>query len=189
MHYAVMVFSEHLNDVHRLLSPYDFDKVYEGCKSDEEYASINPPPILYDFYEIGGRFSRWIRLKEPDICDVTRSKISDIDWGFTGDEFDVEYEKTKSFYNAAINGKVKGFRKKDVIHYLGTDVESYSIQETALAPPRVLMPDGTYHGLSFSDSWKDQSIDERKKWAREFKSRFVDTLDPNYIATIVDCHI
>lgn len=71
------------------------------------------------------------------------------------------------------------------------DADTYiKIQET-VCYHAVITPDGVWHEPSKMGWWActDGNPADELKWDLEFKSKFIDTANPEWIATIVDCHI
>lgn len=55
----------------------------------------------------------------------------------------------------------------------------------------VLTPDGEWHECG-AMAWFNLSSateEERNDWDKNYKARFIDTADPDWLLTIVDCHI
>ena len=52
----------------------------------------------------------------------------------------------------------------------------------------VVLPNGRWYEEG-EMGWFAMVSDEDKDWSARYKERFLDTADPNWILTIVDCHI
>ena len=73
------------------------------------------------------------------------------------------------------------------IEYTGEDAR-YCAQFSTYA---VVTPDGKWHGKG-EMGWfacSSETADEAKDWEEHYKERFIDTADPEWYLTIVDCHI
>ena len=55
----------------------------------------------------------------------------------------------------------------------------------------VVTPDGEWHEKGSMGWWgcSSETADEAKDWEERYRERFLDSADPDWILTIVDCHI
>ena len=201
MHYMVLVFTKKPDDLSKALEPFYCEELrkdftveqLESMDWDEVKAKW---PFEYDWYTVG--WGDNLPLKNNG--HSMQAKIKDVDWGPTGDEFDKVYADKVKLINMIAAGQLPGIRIDELKRYPSfnnqfesmlsdaTPADEYAIRNTNYSPARILMPDGTYYGPGWWESPMEHTIEERKKWAREFKTRFIDTLNPNTYATVVNCH-
>ncbi len=55
----------------------------------------------------------------------------------------------------------------------------------------VITPDGKWHSKGDMGWWgcSSETEEEAKKWNKSFKDMFLNTADPEWTLTVVDCHI
>lgn len=168
-HFAVAVFRKKGQTIKGLLLPF-----YENNPNAE-----HPE---WDFYEIGGRYSG--RLLKKNGKRVNSAKVSEID--FSPDK--EAYERAiKRWENVVEKGDV------DAEYYIAeySDKEGYANAMAAFTTFAVVTPDGQWHDYGkLSDFGFVVTRSETEgAWANNYKSRFIDTADPEWRLTIVDCHI
>lgn len=199
MHYMVLVFTKKAADLSTALNPFYCEELRKDF-TVEQLESMNCDeanwPFEYDWYTVG--WGDNLPLTNHD--HSMQAKIKDVDWGPTGDDYDKAYADKVKFFNMVSAGQVPGMKLEDLEYYstfidclesLATDstpADEYAIINTNYSPSRILMPDNKYYGPGWWESPMKLSIEERKKWAREFKARFIDTLDPDTYVTVVNCH-
>ena len=187
------------------------------CKEEDDYGYYSNPNAKWDWYQVGGRFSDILKLKENVESEVddpgepsllmtdykkrenfcSSAKVKDID--FTPDK--EEYENAKRYWEVAIDGEPLKpeekesdftlFYKKEYMIDKYKNKENYATICSLPITYAVLTPDGVWHekgemgwfGLS------SETADESFDWDMHFKEMFIDTADPEWILTIVDCHI
>ena len=167
---------------------------YEDDMKDEEgnlYTTYNPNS-KWDWYSIGGRWGGELRLKTGESCDEGR--VGDLD--FSDDED--EYEEGLRFWDACVEGKTfpgseeySSFYKKEYyFEYYGTR-EAYAKSLAEFSTFAVVTPDGTWHekGRMGWFACSSETPAEAKEWLATYKEKFIDAADPDWILTLVDCHI
>ena len=177
------------------------DKTDEECVEelreiytmDEEgnlYSTYNPNS-KWDWWVIGGRWSGMLKVGD-DYKDS--AYIKDID--FSPNQ--KSYKRALDFWEVVVEGKEPKekdeffslYNKKYYQEYYG-DKETYARYVSQFSTFAVLTSDGKWHEQG-SMGWFGVSSDtpeEFKNWKDNFKKQFIDTADPNWKMTIVDCHI
>lgn len=69
--------------------------------------------------------------------------------------------------------------------------ENYAALESGFTTWAVLTPDGKWHQQGNMGWWatSDETDDEAVAWMRNYKEKFIDTADPEWVAVVIDCHI
>lgn len=154
------------------------------------YSDYNPNS-KWDWYLEGGRWSGMLkcRNRELDSC-----RVGDIDFS---DDQEV-YEKTLRFWDvvvdhkpAAPNEEYHTIYKEEYLRDRYKDRETYAKYMASFNTYAVLTPDGEWHAPG-DMGWfgcPSGSNEEARDWYEHYKERFIDTADPDWILTIVDCHI
>lgn len=96
MHYCVLLITEKLpskSEVDRIMQPYCYDNIEYNEETDE---LLSPYPLFtWDWYQIGGRYSGFLKLKVDD-------NDEDYKWGF----YDREGRNERLFYSSMLS-KIK----------------------------------------------------------------------------------
>ena len=163
------------------------------------YSTYNPNS-KWDWYCIGGRFCELIHIKKEARakyfgCDTTdEASVGDID--FSGDP--EVYAEALRFWDVVVDGAEPQededfftiYNAKFYKAYYG-DRETYARHCAQFNTFAVVTPNGVWHEKG-EMGWFGMSSDtpeDAKSWNEHYKERFIDTADPNWILTIVDCHI
>lgn len=183
----------------------------EGEEFDEEgnlLTSYNPNS-RWDWYVIGGRWSDELILKNGKKTD--EAEAGEVDWDamFKSDpkaterlgEFWEEYvlgnlpsevaeldEKGKNEYLVKKYGWTR-YRPEYFLEYYGTK-EEY-IRRIQLWITHAVVDENGWHEIG-KMGWfgcSSETPDDDKNWADHYRARFIDTLDPEDVVVIVDCHI
>jgi len=177
---------------------------YAGYKKDKKtgmYGYWYNPNSKWDWYQIGGRFSGMLKLKPgakgkkgerswtnasehiPDDM-VDSARIKDIDFEWMIRENVQLYEK---FW-------IESEGKDEYIRYIsyginpGMTYEQYMEKAIAFSTFAVILPGGQWYEEGQMGWWAIVSNSDRE-WHKNYKKRFIDTADPEWTLTIVDCHI
>ena len=150
------------------------------------------PNSKWDRYVVGGRWSNMLKTKDGEYVDECLVK-------------DLDLTPNKDGYNAAIrfwelvvedrplkDGEEKPFnmyKKEYYIERYGTK-ENYARIESQFSTYAVVIPDGEWYepgkmgwfGISCA------SPEKHREWDENYH-KFLEEADPNWIITIVDCHI
>lgn len=168
--------------------------VAEDHETDEDgniYSTYNPKS-KWDWWYVGGRWGDMLN-REGELVDSGR--VGDL-------TFPVDkraYKEALRFWDVAIDHKParRGedigtpFYKEEYYREYYGDRETYAKQTTQFSTYAVVTPDGEWHAPG-DMGWfgcSSESADESKDWYGHYKERFLDGADPDWILTIVDCHI
>lgn len=177
----------------RLTDDQCWDMLADGRKTDKDgniYSTHNPNS-KWDWWEVGGRFSNMLQTGK-----VLRNEayVKDID--FTKDE--ETYREALDFWDVVIDGKPKtpgknystSLQVKYYQDYFG-DRETYANYMSHFHTYAVITPDGRWYaeGEMGWFGYSSATPEEFKKWCKHYKELFLDNADPDWILTIVDCHI
>lgn len=175
------------------LSYYEEEQIKEDGSVFEDYN----PNSKWDWYEIGGRFSDTIPLKdggftdEADMCDV---KIDNID--------KEQYNRAKRFWELYVDGAepeneeetkiVKhSFYRVNYYRDRWDSAEDYAEDCSGFGFYSAVMPDGEWLEAG-SMGWFGMSAatpDDEKAWRKKTKDILKKAQEENWHITIVDCHI
>lgn len=145
------------------------------------------PNAEWDWFEIGGRWSNSIKTKSGVFCNSC--KIGEID--FTPDERKMEINRR--FWEIVVNKEpLKEGEKKPFCFYteeylkkLYGDKETYALRNSTFSTYSILTPDGEWLSLSSATE------NEEREWYKFYQSiikKFAEE-NPDYVVTLVDCHI
>lgn len=185
-----------------------FELIKERCgdelNEDGDLISTYNPNSKWDWFEVGGRWSGLLRLKDGSKADSAPAGLIDWDAMFspnpaaaaTQAEFWDEYVLRKIPEGVEDADKYLydkfGFifyRPEYYLEFYGTK-EEYIRRMGLWSTFAVVDGKGWYEPGEMG--WFGTSSDtpeSKKDWEDNFRSRFVDTLDPDDVVTIVDCHI
>lgn len=145
------------------------------------------PNAEWDWFEIGGRWNNSIKTKSGVFCNSC--KIGEID--FTPDERKMEINR--HFWEIVVNKEpLKEGEKKPFCFYteeylkkLYGDKETYALRNSTFSTYSILTPDGEWLSLSSATE------NEEREWYKFYQSiikKFAEE-NPDYVVTLVDCHI
>ena len=185
---------------------YDEDMI----DNEGNLLSTYNPKSKWDWYSIGGRFPGMLKSKNgkhgegsafranPRIYGEFDSAIvKDIDFSMDIDE----YNKAIRYWEVVVEKQPlkDGENKDDFISWYkeGYYEEYYRDKETyakicaSYNTYAVVTPDGKWHEKGEMGWWgmSSETADESLDWDLHYKERFIDTADPDWVMTIVDCHI
>ena len=164
---------------------------------DEEasFGCYSNPNAKWDWFEIGGRWNNSIKMKSGVFCNSC--KISEID--FTPDERDLEINRR--FWEIVIDkeplkeGEERPFcfYSEDYLKELYGNKETYALRKSIFSTYSILTPDGEWlepgemgwFGISSS------TTNDEKEWYNSYHGvieKFTEE-NPDYMVTLVDCHI
>lgn len=181
-------------------------------KEGNELSTYNPKS-KWDWYSIGGRWQGLIKAKngvkanDPGIFgsspyaeDDNRFDCALIkDINFTPDEEELKH--AKRYWEVVIEGSplkpgedkedFMSFRTKEYYLERYKNKETYAKISSSFVTYAVITPDGQWHEKGQMGWWgcSSETGDESLDWDLHFKERFIDTMSPNTVVTIVDCHI
>lgn len=186
----------------------EFMKEYKGARFDEEqkdWGYWENPNAKWDWYSIGGRWKGLLKAKagihgESSLVMPIRcssAKVKDID--FTPDK--TEYEKALRWWEVVIEdsplrpGEKKedffNFYKKEYLINRYKNKETYARIKSSFTTYAVVLPDGTWceKGQMGWFGCSSETPEESYDWDMNYKQNFIDKAEPEWILTIVDCHI
>lgn len=186
----------------------DYGEDYKD--EDGNLYSTRNPSAKWDWYVIGGRFAGLLKAKtgkhgegsafaaNPKVdgaFDVAR--VGDVDFSS-----DVEkYMEATRFWEVYVEGKplrdrenadqFSSFYPKEWYLDEYKDKETFLKAVTSFQTFACVTPDGEWHECGqmgwFGES--SETADERLDWTLNFKKRFIDIADPDWLIAITDCHI
>lgn len=185
---------------------YDEDMIDE----DGNLLSTYNPNSKWDWYSIGGRFPGKLKAKDgnhgegsafrsnPRIDgEFDSARVGDIDFSIDMDE----YNKAIRYWEVVVEKQPlrEDENKEDFFSWYrdGYYEEYYRDKETyakicaSCNTYAVVTPDGKWHEKG-QMGWfgaSSETADESLDWDLHYKERFLDTADPDWTLTIVDCHI
>lgn len=183
---------------------------YRIFDEDGNPMSTYNPNSKWDWYSIGGRFPGKLKAKDgvhgqgsafqnnPRVNgEFDSARVGDIDFSMDMDAYDkaIRYwevvvekqplkanEKEEDFHN---------FYKEEYYREYYKDKETYAKICASTTTYAVVTPDGVWHqkGEMWWFGMSSETGDESLDWDLHYKERFLDKANPDWILTIVDCHI
>lgn len=174
----------------------DYDNLTDA---DGNIYSTYNPNSKWDWYQEGGRWGGMLRLKPEarerlgyDTADEAR--VGDIDFSPDKDE----YDGALRFWDVVVDGKpqedgenIWTIYNPDYFRDRYGDRETYARLTSQFSTFAVVTPDGIWQEKG-EMGWfgcSDETHEESRDWDEHYQERFIDAADPNWILTIVDCHI
>lgn len=172
------------------------------------------PKSQWDWYQIGGRADGFLRVnlraqviqvdqRSPSKSEafndtysryVNSARVRDID--FSPDP--EAYKRKERFWDVVVGGaeptedeeRLSFYNPQYYLDRYGTK-ENYATLEGGWYTRAVVLPDGSWHEMGKMGWWgvSSENDEEAIDWLKNYKARFIDTADPDWILTIVDCHI
>lgn len=162
---------------------------------DASFGYYSNPNAKWDWYQEGGRWNNSIKTKSGVFCNSC--KISEID--FTPDERDMKMNRR--FWEIVVDkepleeGEEEPFcfYTEEYLKKLYGDKETYALCKSTFSTYSILTPDGEWlepgemgwFGISSATE------NEEKEWHKSYQSiieKFAKE-NPDYVVTLVDCHI
>lgn len=153
------------------------------------------PKSKWDWWEPGGRFSGLLKNKDGNRIDQGRIKdlVFDLDkseyrhrlryWDVVVNDSPLKDGETKDYFFNMFNKEYYTRRYRDA--------ETYAKIMATFSTYAVVTPDGEWHAPG-NMGWfgmSDESDESWIDWVSNYDDRFISGSDPNWILTIVDCHI
>ena len=168
------------------------DDAGEGMTdADGNILSTYNPRSKWDWWYEGGR---WGGMLNSQGSTVDSGRFGDL--SFPPDQ--EAYEEALRFWDVAIDHKPAAdgeeyspFYKEEYYREYYGDRETYARQQAEFSTYAVVTPDGEWHAPG-EMGWfgcSSESAEDFRDWYGHYKERFLDTADPDWILTIVDCHI
>lgn len=180
---------------------------YEYDEDGNELTTYNPNS-KWDWYCIGGRFPGRLKAAKGEHGEGSAfhdnpcvdgeydvARICDIDFSPNQQEYDEAARWWELFIEDAT--PLEGEEKPDPLRSKEYYLERYHNKETfakarsLFSPYACITPDGEWHAPG-EMGWfglSTESHEDALDWDLHFVERFIDTADPNWTITMVDCHI
>lgn len=186
----------------------DYDEEYRDAEGN--LLTTYNPKSRWDWYTIGGRFPGRLKArtgehgegsafadnpKADGAFDVAR--VGDID--FSPDP--EVYARAARFWEVYVEGKplqpgesgeqFQSFYRKEYYLDQYKNKETFAAISASFTPFACVTPDGEWHerGKMGWFACSSETPEEGLDWDLHFKERFLDTADPDWMLTMVDCHI
>lgn len=172
---------------------YNLEKAdYYEYDSDGNELSTYNPKSKWDWYQIGGRWSCELKLKDEDedgglYCD--EAKIKDIDFSMNKERYDECLQWWKDSIEAP-DDEWEGFYKKEYYTERYKSAEEYATRSASFSTFALVTPDGEWHEQG-EMGWfgcSGETPKEAREWDEQYMS-FIENADPEYYFVMVDCHI
>ena len=171
----------------QIASMYDDDMIDD----DGNLLTTYNPDSKWDWYRIGGRF-----------CDLLETYATVLEWfdGYSDSAKvkNIVFTTDKEMYDRYIeewddimNDIADTWYTKEYYQEFYDSAEDYARRSSEFNTLAVVTPDGKWHEKG-SMGWfgvSSETPEEARDWDRNYRDRFIDTADPEWILTIVDCHI
>lgn len=187
---------------------------YEKDPETGEYGYWENPNAKWDWWLCGGRWRAQVRASEGDCAPYPKynfggettweeatdyplehfdqAKLGDMIW----DRDETEEKRLNDQWRAWVDGEeVEGVDDPPPLAVIRTkqygDRETYVLCNSTMWWRAVITPDGKWHEVGEMGWWgmSSESGGELVEWARAFKERFIDPYPPEYVLTVIDCHI
>lgn len=167
--------------------------IAEDYKTDAEgnLLSTYNPRSKWDWWSEGGRWDGMLRTAAGEL---NSARIADID--FTPDA--QKFEAALRYWDVIVEHQPKlpgedffsMYNEQYYLDYYG-DRDTYARYMTQFSTYAVVTPDGEWYEKGRMGWWgcSSETADEAKDWEEHYRERFLDSADPDWILTIVDCHI
>lgn len=162
---------------------------------DAEFGYYSNPNAKWDWFQIGGRWNNSIKAKNGAFCNSC--KINEID--FTPDERDMEMNRR--FWEIVVDKEpLKEGEKEPFCFYteeylkkLYGDKETYALRNSTFSTYSILTPDGEWlePGIMGWFGCSSATANEEREWYKSYQifiEKFAEE-NPDYMVTLVDCHI
>lgn len=158
---------------------------------DGNILSTYNPNSKWDWYLEGGRWSGLLKVGHEH---KDQAKVKEIDFSMDKEV----YNAALRFWDVAVDHKpaepgekIRSFCNEEYYREYYGDRETYARRQAQFSTFAVITPDGEWHEKGES-GWlgiSGESSKEAEDWDEHYKERFIDTADPEWYITIIDCHI
>ena len=167
--------------------------VSEGCITDDDgniYSTFNENS-KWDWWEIGGRWEGSLNLNGKK---VDSGRVGDLDFRIDKKE----YDRYLRMWDVVVDHKPAEegddfipFYSENYYRACFGDRETFARLTSMFSTFAVLLPDGSWFekGYLGSFGYSSETPEEARFWLESYKPRFLDTADPDWILTVVDCHV
>lgn len=177
----------------------DEEECWKIFLRDYDYHSVDEEGNVYqtwnynaewDWWRVGGCFAGKLIMND-DLVDS--GKVKDVKFPYNYGE----YSKALDFWDICVDNKPARngesykaeYRAPYYIEMYG-DRETYARSQAQFSTNAVVTPDGKWHEagiIVFGVNLVEP--EERADWDKRYKERFIDTADPEWTVTIIDCYI
>lgn len=161
-------------------------------KQGNLYSTANPD-AKWDWYEEGGRWKDFLRLK--DGTRATSAKIKDVDFSIN----DSDYQKALRYWDLVVEHKPLepgeempfSMYKPEYYKDFYGDRETYARRQAGFHTFAVVTSDGIWLEEANMGwfAWTDATPKSAADWENNFIKNFIDGEDPEKRITVVDCHV
>ena len=178
----------------------DYVRDYVEAPWDEEkqdYGYWENPDAKWDWWQKGGRWDKLLKPFHGERC--AEARVADIDF-----EIDQHwYNEKLRWWEVVIEGspirRSQGEKESDFSNFYKIEYlldryknkEIFAKVQSSAITDAVLTPDGKWYQRG-DMGWfgtNSATAEEAYNWDMRFKETFIDKADPDWILTIVDCHI
>lgn len=169
-----------------ILAAMFFNNSHDLESYDGELNQIDEinPNAKYDWWEIGGRFSKILLYKEGinNSRYTSVARIKDIDWWKNEDEYQ-EYLRKWDGLSTEHERKyyAREFENRETFAYLMSIPYTHAVLDT----------EGVWHekGQMGWFGCSSDTLEDKINWAKGYYEKFIKNEDPESLVIIVDCHI
>ncbi|MEY8460990.1 hypothetical protein AALA69_07675 [Eggerthellaceae bacterium 24-137] len=187
---------------------------YENDPDAGAYGYWENPNAKWDWWLCGGRWRAQVRASKGDCAPYPKynfdgettweeatdyppghfdqAKLGDMIW----DRDEADEKRLNDQWRAWVDGEeVEGLDDPPPLAAIRVkqygDRETYVLCNSTMWWRAVITPDGKWHEIGEMGWWgmSSESGGELVEWARAFKERFIDPYPPEYVLTVIDCHI
>lgn len=176
----------------------DYVKEYIKAPWNEEkrdYGYWKNPNAKWDWWQVGGSWNKFLKSFSGERCD--EAKVADIDFEI---DFHI-YNRNLRWWEVVVEESPlrEGEKESDFFHIYKKEYllnkyknkETYAKVQSSVITYAVVMPDGKWYQKG-NMGWfgiGSETAEESYDWDMHFKETFIDRANPDWILTIVDCHI
>ena len=183
---------------------YDADDSYD--ENGNQLSTYNPNS-KWDWWSVGGRYNGLLKATKGEhgegglftpnrrvVGKYDIAKVADID--FSPNQ--KAYDKAIRWWEVVVEGSPlkDNEDKKDFFNYYKVEYlkkkyknkETYATCQSVFSTFAVVLPNGKWYERGKMGWWACVS-NEEDEWDLKYRERFIDTANPEWILTIVDCHI
>lgn len=182
---------------------------YHGLYNDDldkdgNWISTYNPKSKWDWYSIGGRWSGELKIPRSKVPEETlefmednqqfwytdEARIGDIDFGIDEDRYKELYNWWMEHIVNTSDEEWDNIWKKSYYTDNYKNAEDYAKRNSAFSTFAVVTPDGEWHerGEMGWFACSSETPEEGRAWDEGYMD-FIKNANPDYIFTMVDCHI
>lgn len=169
------------------------DEPWQIDEKGNLYSRYNPKS-KWDWWCVGGRF-HGILIDKIDGYDVDFGKVSEVEFPFSQRRYEVALKNWDKWIDetepTTEDEKCPWFYNKEYMKKRYKDRETYALCAATTSTYAVVTPDGEWHEPGSMGWWGVSHAEpsEALEFELHYKERFLDTADPEWFVTIIDCHI